>query len=188
MNTSILDELADKMVQRETVCNEAANLYKPREIKLLLIGESPPITENYFYKMNNYDNRGQSLPAKVLRGLLGEQTKFCRETHLTGLKSLKSSGIFLSDICAFPIDAFSAQYRVKFIEKSIPDLETKMQDLETGKNEIIWVLPSATRKELSLKKHMKLRKNLEELGLSDNNFVQWSNIENVLIDYRHLVL
>jgi hypothetical protein len=90
---------------------ELANTYKPKEIKILLIGEAPPPNgKSYFYKVpEKYPTRKSSieddtsLPATIFNHYFGRRPLNEKE-YEKFLCLLKQKGVFLIDIIHKPLE------------------------------------------------------------------------------------
>jgi hypothetical protein len=87
---------------------ELACMFLPKEIRFLLIGESPPFTPpneelRYFY---NYKNTrgGQMLLSSVSYSFLGQEFYVDRDGKEHFLRRLQSKGVFLLDAVYDPIN------------------------------------------------------------------------------------
>ena len=100
----------------------AAKKYQPDKIKLLLIAEAPPKSEDryfYFEKVNEQD----SLFRYVVRGVLN--TEPIREQKAQQLEALKGAGVFLIDSVVSPLQ--KGDKLRDFIDKD--SLVSRCQDL-----------------------------------------------------------
>jgi hypothetical protein len=98
MATSMTDP-SDEALQRR---REAAALYEPREIDLLLVAEAPPSSlDRYFYFADVHEH--DRLFRYVCRVLLEREPSRERKEEL--LKELCDRGVFLIDLKETPVDS-----------------------------------------------------------------------------------
>lgn len=89
--------------------------WKPRHVRLLLIGESPPedggdpTRRRYFYaeRLDQYDNLFRSVVAALYDG--GRLSKGDPKTPW--LDRLRSDGVYLIDLCSAPVNALTPEAR-----------------------------------------------------------------------------
>jgi len=133
--------------------SELAKVYKPSELKVLLIGEAPPPNgKSYFYKIpEKYPIRKStieddaSLPATIFNHYFGKRPNDIGE-YKKFLNCLKNRGIFLIDISNEPI-IIREKYKLNIenIEKlisdnNLSDLEGRINSLKNEKTLIIFLL------------------------------------------------
>ena len=97
-------------------------MFKPRKVKVLFIGESPPNSGNFFYNCNS---RLYESTKKVFEKFWG---KFkCDEDFL---KKFKRHGFYLEDLCDHPINHLNRKYRRVERKKNVKKLAKKLNELK----------------------------------------------------------
>jgi hypothetical protein len=108
----------------------AAARYKPRQVQLLFIAESPPrALERYFYYENS--KRGDWLWIALMKGLFGgefKDTKSERPQKPYWLAKFRDSGCFLMDAVKQPI-FLQNRKRVTLIKSRISEILAEVQAL-----------------------------------------------------------
>jgi len=172
-------DISEKAEQKRILCDTYAQKFFPLEkIKLLIVGESPPLTGAYFYIPENLRRRHQGLPAKIFRALFNADTKIDEEQCKYYLQEFQKHNFLLLDLLSFPVDCFVSTIRIEFIGKHISDFINRYNSLELSKscNKIL-ILPSGTCKELYLKKNKTI---LNEFRDRDFRIINWGETETVL--------
>lgn len=124
------------------VYKEAAEKYKPQNIKYLFIAESPPFIKpdqkpRYFY-FEEY--RGKDFLFKgITEVLFPKEYQNFRESGNKKelLTKLKENGFFLIDACNYPINQHKD--RDAFINQDYPKLVQKIKLLANSKTQIILI-------------------------------------------------
>jgi hypothetical protein len=131
-----------------------AKLYKPKEIKILLIGEAPPPNgKSYFYKVpEKYPTRKSSieddtsLPATIFNHYFGRRPNDTKE-YEQFLKCLKERGVFLIDIINLPLEirkkdkSLNQENIDKLIsDDNLNDLEKRINSLNNKDKKVIFLL------------------------------------------------
>src|SRR5688572_1435701 len=130
--------------------------YRPAVIETLLVGEAPPPTgASYFYsprrmpKIERPVREDNSLPATIFNHYFCSRPKDEQEYELF-LLLLKAKGVFLIDVCDFPVKVGDRKspngvspHGLALIEKEIPLLRRKMEQrkIEVADDRIIFLLP-----------------------------------------------
>jgi hypothetical protein len=94
--------------------------YKPDQIKLLFIGESPPQSGNFFY------DKG-SLTSFTLRAFEKVFDRVFSDTH-SFLFFFRSSGCYLEDICLEPVDKLPPKERTLMLKDSIEYFSGRLKE------------------------------------------------------------
>lgn len=133
---------------------ELAGKYKPEKIKVLLIGEAPPLNgTSYFYKVpDKYPSRkttivnDTSLPATIFIHYFGERPKDPNE-YSWFLEYLKESGIYLIDIINEPLEirrkdkSLNQENINKLIStENLNELENRINSLKNNDSKVIFLL------------------------------------------------
>jgi len=98
--------------------------YKPKKVKLLLVGESPPKDGVFFYgssqkcQMTTYTSQAFELA-------FNEKFKNIQEF----LQFFKDKNCFLDDLCTEPVDKEDNNARNKKLQKSIPTFANKLRKI-----------------------------------------------------------
>lgn len=94
--------------------------YKPDQVKLLFIGESPPQRGNFFY------DKG-SLTSSTLRAFEKVFDRVFSDTH-SFLIFFRLSGCYLEDICLEPIDKLPPKERTLMLKDSIEYFSSRLKE------------------------------------------------------------
>jgi hypothetical protein len=103
---------------------EAADSYKPDDVRMLLVAEAPPGDESkyfYFEEVAAHD----ALFRYVARGVLGEEPT--RENKPILLKQLRAKGVFLIDVKLEPL------LPGEDLRPYVPDLVRRVRDLDPAR-------------------------------------------------------
>ena len=95
--------------------------YKPKEVNVLFIGESPPQSGKFFYKED-------SILYKYTREVFNLVYKEKYTTEF--LEFFKSFGCYLDDLCHYPINNKSDEKRFAFRKQEIPSLATRIKEMQ----------------------------------------------------------
>ena len=119
-----------------------AEKYRPKRIKTLLIGESPPLNnKSYFYippkKFPLFRSRrfDISLPSTIFYHYFNKIPKFTKE-YINFLNKLRKKGIFLVDIYNKPLKVRGNKENQKKIIKSISSLKKRLLKRKIDINKI----------------------------------------------------
>ena len=177
----VIEKLAAKIQAQGKTCAEEAQKYLPEApVEMLLIGESPPTSGSYFYIPKD-PCWPQSLPGKVFRSMLDVEGKITKSIYVNCLERLRRSRFFLMDLCSYPIDAFTSPYRVEHIRAELGNFIDRFDALcKSPKIEIVFVLPTGTKRELEKKNNQDIMKKLRGNGLSRTKIVPWGDLEKTL--------
>lgn len=110
---------------------EESEKYRPKIIRLLLIGEAPPaLKKTYFYVPRPCSEvlpirQDRSLPATIFNHYFRKRPK-TKEDYTAFLSRLQKMGVFLIDICDEPIKVRGRPDGVQRIVEEIPRLREKM--------------------------------------------------------------
>jgi len=102
---------------------ELRNLYKPIQVKLLYIAESPPANGSFFYKCDS--NLYEALQ-KAWQKVYGES---CGD-GLDFLRFFKDKGCYLDDLCLEPINNLNNEDRESQRVNNIDSLSERIGELE----------------------------------------------------------
>jgi hypothetical protein len=95
--------------------------YRPAQIKILFVGESPPASGKFFYIENSLlyhatkESFLQALP------YLNQQTPF--------LKTFQDLGCYLEDLCETPVNHLDNSTRARERAKSLPSFREKIKQI-----------------------------------------------------------
>ena len=98
------------------------NSFRPKKIRLLLIGESPPSGGKFFYvhsPMTSYTARAFEKAHK---------RDFSSQDQTEFLEYFKTCGCYLDDVCHFPIDGFDDEKRKQALAENVPALTARLKD------------------------------------------------------------
>jgi len=120
----------------------ARDKYKPSECKVLIIGESPPISGCYIYCLDNpffnkkYNKPGkpvmvtkQSFPGIIATAFFNDSFKELKYEPVKFLTTFKDQGIFVMDALSYPVDGFSSSLRAKLVLDNLKVLKAKIEEL-----------------------------------------------------------
>ena len=115
--------------------NEAGR-YRPTDVKILLIAESPPpAAKDYFY-IPKVPVRKGSLPDTIFRHYFHDAVPATQEEYQRALTDLQCRGVFLIDIADEPLRIRNKNYpswidpaELKRLKDKITDLRGKIQNL-----------------------------------------------------------
>jgi hypothetical protein len=94
--------------------------YKPKSIRVLFIGESPPAGGTFFYKGDsNLARYTQRAFTNVFGTSIGEGENF--------LRSFKELGCYLDDLCLQPVNHLSENQRQRYRDESVDGLAVRIQ-------------------------------------------------------------
>lgn len=110
--------------------DELRNRYRPDDVRLLLIGESPPdpgsADRRFFYSPTlTYDN----LYRGVAEALYGNDPGFNISAKPAVLDRLRADGVWLIDAVEHPIDKHASKPRREAIRNAVPGLVSRVQAL-----------------------------------------------------------
>jgi hypothetical protein len=167
------------------IINNSANYIPDKPIKLLIIGESPPYSGDYFYvpKKNCHHN---SMPAKIFKSLYPNKSYNTKSDY----NDFKNDSFFLMDLFEFPIDILTHKVRSELIILSFVSFFKRFKRLKLNSNcYIIVVLPQKTSNILLHDINFKQKiqncniKNAQKLKIAT-----WKSLESELICLRNSVL
>ena len=96
--------------------------FRPETVKLLLVGESPPSGDEFFYndgKMTTYTSKSFQ---KALKITFSDNQEF--------LKVFKAKGCYLEDLCHEPIDKLAKKEREDKLRRAVPGFSEIIKSLE----------------------------------------------------------
>jgi hypothetical protein len=93
--------------------------YKPEKIRLLLVGESPPASGEFFYLKSNMT---------IYTSKAFEQV-FLRTFHdiVSFLRFFRQIGCYLDDLCLTPVDKMPTLERKALLEESVGPLSERLK-------------------------------------------------------------
>ena len=98
---------------------EIRNLYRPDKIKILLVGESPPASEKFFYV------EGGAMTAFTRQAFKrAYHRSFPRQEFLSDFQSL---GCFLDDLCHSPVNRLKGHEREQALQDNIDSLADRIR-------------------------------------------------------------
>jgi hypothetical protein len=93
--------------------------YKPNQIKLLFIGESPPQSGNFFYHKGSLTSFTSRAFEKVFDRVFLDTLSF--------LIFFRFSGCYLEDICLEPVDKLPPKKRTMMLKNSIEYFSSRLK-------------------------------------------------------------
>jgi hypothetical protein len=120
--------------------NKVAGNYRPKKIKILLIGEAPPPSGKTYFYVPKVPVRKGSLPATIFQHYFGRNPETEKE-YVDMLKILMDEGIFLIDIYDEPI---------KILDKTKPRWRD-MENLDKVINEIPNLRGKIKKRQINIK-------------------------------------
>jgi hypothetical protein len=93
--------------------------YKPIQIKLLFVGESPPESGKFFYHKGSMTTFTLRAFEKVFDRAFSDTSSF--------LKFFQHSGCYLEDICLEPVDKMTPKERNKMLKDSIKYFSSRLR-------------------------------------------------------------
>jgi hypothetical protein len=94
--------------------------YKPDQIKLLFIGESPPQSGNFFYHKSSLTSFTSRAFEKVFDRVFSDIHSF--------LIFFRLSGCYLEDICLEPVDKLPPKERTMMLKDSIEYFSRRLKE------------------------------------------------------------
>lgn len=94
--------------------------YKPIQIKLLFVGESPPASGKFFYHKGAMTTFTSKAFEKVSSRVLSDTSSF--------LNFFQHSGCYLEDICLEPVDKMTPQERTMMLKDSIEYFSSRLKE------------------------------------------------------------
>jgi hypothetical protein len=138
------------------------------KIKYLVIGESPPISMNYFYKPMSLKMNSPRIPAQIFRAFYEKNgvDKFTYEKLLDDLQENKR--FYLDDLSEYPLDDYESKDRVEKIIESLIEFHARFKNFNLDyKCCKVLVLPKQTIEEFKNTKTINSwYKILKYIGLS----------------------
>lgn len=131
---------------------ESARIYAPESpVRLLVLGESPPIGGRYIYSLSQGEKvRASSFPSKLLN--LVKLSSVQEELKTDGqalLLWLKKQSVLVSDLLACPVDGFSNTVRAQLIVENIEATKKSLSQVEFSPSaRVICALPTRTMESL----------------------------------------
>jgi hypothetical protein len=112
------------------LCDDLRELHRPEQLRLLLVGESPPDPRSgarrFFYAPAlGPDN----LYRGVAMALYGEEAGFDAKRKLSYLGRMRTDGVWLIDAVEDPVNALSASQRRRAIRSAVPGLIERCLEL-----------------------------------------------------------
>lgn len=174
----------NRLREQRDRCIEASSHYLPEEpIEYLLLGESPPIS-TYFYIPKKVRKKSPSLPAKVFRAFLKVSGRIDQAEYEQILLELKKKTFFLIDLCTFPLDPFTPEYRRQTIKSEFDSFGERYSTLNLSQGvKKLLVLPSGTRRLLEERKDGFFGELLRFIGIGEDLVCGWSDLEQKIERY-----
>ena len=97
------------------------NSFRPRTIRLLLIGESPPANGQFFYVKSKMTSYTASAFEKA------HNLKFSKKDQTQFLEHFKACGCYLDDVAHLPVDKFDASKREQVLAESVSELVVRLK-------------------------------------------------------------
>jgi hypothetical protein len=94
--------------------------FRPKKVRILFVGESPPASGRFFY-------RGNSGLYRAIREAFVKAFPNLREADF--LRSFRDLGCYLVDLCDLPVDRLSPKVRRKLCRAAEPRLAKSLRDL-----------------------------------------------------------
>ena len=96
------------------------NAYKPDQIKLLFIAESPPQSGNFFYHKGSMTTFTSRAFEKVFDRVFSDKHSF--------LNFFRLRGCYLEDVCLEPVDKLPQKQRTMMLEDSIEYFSGRLKE------------------------------------------------------------
>lgn len=93
--------------------------YKPEDVKVMLIGESPPKSGKFFYKGDSI------LYFATVEAFTSAYTRSFK-THLEFLDFFKEKGFYLDDLCHYPINKLNESKKIEHRAKNVRNLSDRV--------------------------------------------------------------
>ena len=134
-----------------SIYENTRKIYKPIKVRILLIGESPPEGETFFYNKNSllFDYTKKAFQSALSRSFLDQAF----------LDYLKDSGVYLDDLCLTPINKVEKTKRKKAHRENIIPFSEKIKNYNP--EILISVIKGI---------HKSLRKSIELAGLGKSPY------------------
>ena len=97
--------------------------FLPDQVKLLLVGESPPTCGGFFYVKSNMT----AFTARAFE--IAHNRPVTGDDQQAFLEYFKRCGCYLDDICHVPIDGFDPEVREHLLAKSVVGFAERLLDL-----------------------------------------------------------
>lgn len=182
MGSKVVELIINYIEKIREDCLSKNRIYRPKEkekIKLLIIGESPPINGNYFY---SYDENKKIITTRkrvssqVFRALGLEGV-----TYKQAYQFLMDKGFYLMDLCDYSINFLSEEVKVNIIKSRINEFFesefNQVKRLLAKDCEKILFLPQKTLK--TMEREGLLEKLVELIG-QDVKIIEFSGLEDEL--------
>jgi hypothetical protein len=95
--------------------------YRPAQVRLLFVGESPPASGRFFY------NRDSGLYRAILQAFQQDDPSISTQTFL---KVFQTTGCYLIDLCAEPVDRMDTAARKQACRLGEPSLVRSLTELK----------------------------------------------------------
>lgn len=95
--------------------------FRPKAIRLLLIGESPPASGQFFYVKSQMTTYAASAFEKA------HNRKFSNKDQTQFLEHFKACGCYLDDVSHLPIDKLDAEKREQALAERVSDLVSRLK-------------------------------------------------------------
>lgn len=97
--------------------------YKPNQVTVLLVGESPPAGETYFFAGNS---KLFLATQNAFKRFLGRSFK----NPEAFLRFFSEQGFFLEDLCSLPVNRLANSDRRRLRREAIPSLASRLKSTE----------------------------------------------------------
>lgn len=171
------------------IINNSTNYIPQKPIKLLVIGESPPYSGDYFYVPKNKCNHN-SLPAKIFKSLYPNKSYHTKSDYNDLLNDFKNDSFFLMDLVEFPVDILTHKVRAELIILSFDSFCKRFKRLKLDSNcYILVVLPKETYDILHQNNDLKQKiRDCNIQSIQKLKITTWKSLESELICLRDSVL
>jgi len=105
--------------------------YRPRKVRLLFVGESPPASGRFFYQ------GGTALATHTQAAFERAFSRQCAGEEAF-LRFMQASGCWLEDVCHSPVDHLPGRDRLLVVRGSLPEFAQRLRRYAPG--EIVVVL------------------------------------------------
>ncbi len=110
---------------------QARNRYKPDEVKILFVAESPPSSGGYFYFSETIGKDHLFREMMKALGLWSRSQRMERGIDKRPLlEKFRSKGFFLIDTCELPVDKLPKRERRSAINQGATTLESRVRRLD----------------------------------------------------------
>ena len=114
-----IDEYIKKSINREKEFKSLRSEFTPKKVKILVVGESGPISGRYAYNYKPEGLKNKRLGSgfsKLVERYSG--FKLTKNNYKSALKELQKKGVMLDDLFTFPVDFISNKLRAEMLSEN----------------------------------------------------------------------